>query len=229
MPDYSSFIRSVRIRYLSGLLIFTLATAATIYALNTISSFRRDVDNVSGQLIALTKDLRNATDFAETASGNWRAGTRGDLAAVARDYVGRIGGRIELLSARIDALTPGLSKQTRDVLASASVNGDLFWSARDMVRNLNLMAAATTVDDWSPRAISNQNNLFVQPMLLKARAAMDAVLPASSLDGRDASVGGLVEERFGKEIVDRLVEPLLGGVYAGHAREISARAAVGCG
>ena len=59
-----------------------------------------------------------------------------------------------------------------------------------------------------------------------ARAAMDAVLPASSLDGHDASIGGLVEERFGKEVVDRLVEPLLGGVYAGHAREISARAAV---
>jgi oxygen-dependent protoporphyrinogen oxidase len=59
-----------------------------------------------------------------------------------------------------------------------------------------------------------------------ARAAMDAVLPASSLEGRDASIGALVEERFGKEIVDRLVEPLLGGVYAGHAREISARAAV---
>ncbi|HEY0902502.1 MAG TPA: protoporphyrinogen oxidase [Marmoricola sp.] len=59
-----------------------------------------------------------------------------------------------------------------------------------------------------------------------ARAAMDAVLPVSSLEGRDASIGALVEERFGKEVVDRLVEPLLGGVYAGHAREISARAAV---
>jgi oxygen-dependent protoporphyrinogen oxidase len=59
-----------------------------------------------------------------------------------------------------------------------------------------------------------------------ARAAMDAVLPSSSLEGRDASIGSLVEERFGKEVVDRLVEPLLGGVYAGHAREISARAAV---
>ncbi|MET3963604.1 oxygen-dependent protoporphyrinogen oxidase [Marmoricola sp. OAE513] len=59
-----------------------------------------------------------------------------------------------------------------------------------------------------------------------ARAAMDTVLPATSLDGRDTSIGGLVEERFGKEVVDRLVEPLLGGVYAGHAREISARAAV---
>jgi oxygen-dependent protoporphyrinogen oxidase len=59
-----------------------------------------------------------------------------------------------------------------------------------------------------------------------ARAALDAVLPPSSLEGRDTSIGSLVEERFGKEVVDRLVEPLLGGVYAGHAREISARAAV---
>ncbi|MGH3333421.1 MAG: protoporphyrinogen oxidase, partial [Nocardioidaceae bacterium] len=59
-----------------------------------------------------------------------------------------------------------------------------------------------------------------------ARAALDAVLPATRLGEQDVSVGWLVEERFGKEIVDRLVEPLLGGVYAGHAREISARAAV---
>ncbi len=59
-----------------------------------------------------------------------------------------------------------------------------------------------------------------------ARAAMDAVLPATELGDRDVSVGDLVDERLGKEIVDRLVEPLLGGVYAGHARELSARAAV---
>jgi oxygen-dependent protoporphyrinogen oxidase len=60
----------------------------------------------------------------------------------------------------------------------------------------------------------------------QARAALDAVLPATALGGRDISVGDLVEERLGKEVVDRLVEPLLGGVYAGHSREISARAAV---
>jgi oxygen-dependent protoporphyrinogen oxidase len=59
-----------------------------------------------------------------------------------------------------------------------------------------------------------------------ARIALDAVLPATRLDDRDVSVGWLIEERFGREVVDRLVEPLLGGVYAGHAREISARAAV---
>jgi oxygen-dependent protoporphyrinogen oxidase len=59
-----------------------------------------------------------------------------------------------------------------------------------------------------------------------ARAALDAVLPPTHLGDHDISVGDLVEQRLGKEVVDRLVEPLLGGVYAGHAREISVRAAV---
>ncbi|HEU4515376.1 MAG TPA: protoporphyrinogen oxidase [Nocardioidaceae bacterium] len=59
-----------------------------------------------------------------------------------------------------------------------------------------------------------------------ARAALDAVLPATRIGESDVSVGWLIEERFGREVVDRLVEPLLGGVYAGHARELSARATV---
>ncbi|MDX6324648.1 MAG: protoporphyrinogen/coproporphyrinogen oxidase [Nocardioidaceae bacterium] len=58
-----------------------------------------------------------------------------------------------------------------------------------------------------------------------ARAAMDGVLPPTEIGDSDVSVGWLIEERFGRELLDRLVEPLLGGVYAGHAREISARAA----
>ncbi|WP_307807724.1 protoporphyrinogen oxidase [Nocardioides xinjiangensis] len=47
----------------------------------------------------------------------------------------------------------------------------------------------------------------------------------SAVDG-DVSVGDLVAARLGDELVDRLVEPLLGGVYAGHARRLSAAAAV---
>ena len=59
------------------------------------------------------------------------------------------------------------------------------------------------------------------------RAALDGVLPPRALaPDEDVSVGALVEERLGREVVDRLVEPMLGGVYAGHARELSARAAV---
>ncbi|WP_246371619.1 protoporphyrinogen/coproporphyrinogen oxidase, partial [Nocardioides pelophilus] len=56
-----------------------------------------------------------------------------------------------------------------------------------------------------------------------ARRAREQQVP--HVDG-DVSVGDLVAERYGDEVVDRLVEPLLGGVYAGHARAISARAAI---
>ncbi len=42
----------------------------------------------------------------------------------------------------------------------------------------------------------------------------------------DVSVGDLVSERFGAEVVDRLVDPLLGGVYAGRADAISLDAAI---
>ncbi len=48
-------------------------------------------------------------------------------------------------------------------------------------------------------------------------------LPPADLT-RDRSVASLVGERFGPEVVDRLVEPLLGGVYAGHAASLSVRA-----
>jgi len=58
-----------------------------------------------------------------------------------------------------------------------------------------------------------------------ARVREEAGLPVA-LPERDVSVGDLVAERFGEEVTDRLVEPLLGGVYAGRARRISTRAAV---
>ncbi|MDF8265865.1 protoporphyrinogen oxidase [Luteipulveratus flavus] len=42
----------------------------------------------------------------------------------------------------------------------------------------------------------------------------------------DVSVGDLVDRALGPAVVDRLVEPLLGGVYAGHARRLSAQVCV---
>ncbi|WP_443055879.1 protoporphyrinogen oxidase [Streptomyces sp. NBC_00239] len=57
------------------------------------------------------------------------------------------------------------------------------------------------------------------------RTAEDAELPATEV-GEDVAVGAYVAARLGREVVDRLVEPLLGGVYAGDAYRISMRAAV---
>jgi len=58
-----------------------------------------------------------------------------------------------------------------------------------------------------------------------ARIARDRELPPTAV-GEDVAVGTYVADRLGREVVDRLVEPLLGGVYAGDAYRISMRAAV---
>ena len=50
--------------------------------------------------------------------------------------------------------------------------------------------------------------------------------PRSGPLSEDTSVAELVGERFGTEVVDRLVEPLLGGVYAGRADALSVRATI---
>ncbi|RUZ73036.1 hybrid sensor histidine kinase/response regulator, partial [Mesorhizobium sp. M7A.F.Ca.CA.001.14.1.1] len=159
MPEYSSFIRSVRIRCISGLLIFALASAGIVIALDRVNSFRRDIDALSSNLVIFTRDLRNATSFAETTGTAWRAETRDALTTSARGHSERLTGEIETLTAQLAAIKPRLSIKTVDELQSASVNGDLFWSPRDMVRNFNLMSVAQKVDEWSYREIRNQNDL----------------------------------------------------------------------
>jgi protoporphyrinogen/coproporphyrinogen III oxidase len=57
-----------------------------------------------------------------------------------------------------------------------------------------------------------------------ARAEEDAGRPASPADDADASVTDRVGARMGREVVDRLVEPLLGGVYAGRCEDLSFQA-----
>ena len=53
-----------------------------------------------------------------------------------------------------------------------------------------------------------------------ARASQDLELPPTVRDG-DVPVADYVGARFGAEVVDRLVDPLLGGVYAGRSGDLS--------
>jgi protoporphyrinogen/coproporphyrinogen III oxidase len=52
------------------------------------------------------------------------------------------------------------------------------------------------------------------------RARQDLELPPTARDG-DVPVARYIAARFGAEVVDRLVDPLLGGVYAGRSTELS--------
>jgi oxygen-dependent protoporphyrinogen oxidase len=72
-----------------------------------------------------------------------------------------------------------------------------------------------------PAAADGLEGLLSPGGVARVRAETD--LPPLRVD-RDVSVGGLLRERLGDEVVDRLVEPLLGGVYAGRSDELSLRA-----
>ncbi|MBE1554979.1 protoporphyrinogen oxidase [Sporosarcina limicola] len=54
----------------------------------------------------------------------------------------------------------------------------------------------------------------------KIRAAGDFILPRSGIEG-DQSLGKFFRRRFGSEIVENLIEPLLSGVYAGDIDHMS--------
>jgi oxygen-dependent protoporphyrinogen oxidase len=90
------------------------------------------------------------------------------------------------------------------------------WS-RGALRRLprSLMGVPVDLDDLADSGVLSEAGLA------RARRERVGTAPAD-----DVSVGDLVAERLGDEVVERLVEPLLGGVYAGSARRISTAAAV---
>ncbi|MGA2011322.1 MAG: protoporphyrinogen oxidase [Solirubrobacteraceae bacterium] len=56
-----------------------------------------------------------------------------------------------------------------------------------------------------------------------ARAGLDLLLP-SAPPVHDVSIGTLVRRRVGGEVLERLIDPLLGGIHAGSCDELSVRA-----
>ncbi len=65
--------------------------------------------------------------------------------------------------------------------------------------------------------------LFSWPQ--KLRAGLDVVLPRW-LDGSDVSIGAFLRHRLGAAMVDRLADPLLGGIYGAPVDELSLLAVV---
>lgn len=65
--------------------------------------------------------------------------------------------------------------------------------------------------------------LFSWPQ--KLRAGLDVVLPRR-LDGADISIGAFLRARLGPAMVERLADPLLGGIYGAPVDELSLHAVV---
>jgi len=115
----------------------------------------------------------------------------------------------------------------------------------DLADDLGIAGELTKINPSGKSAfIVHQNRLFPMPQGLvlgiptevmpfaktglltplgKLRAALDFVLPAQK-GRRDESVGEFLERRLGPEVVQRVAEPLLAGIYAGELDKLSLRA-----
>ena len=74
-----------------------------------------------------------------------------------------------------------------------------------------------------PGSAASLEGLVDQATLARVAAEPDHPLPWRT--GDDPSVGDLVAERFGEQVVTRSVDPMLSGVYAGSAATIGIRSA----
>ena len=110
----------------------------------------------------------------------------------------------------------GLDDQT----VAPAAQGALVWS-RGQLRRLPQGTLFGVPDRLMPLLRSR----LLSPAGL-ARAALDLVLPRRHPVSPDPSIADLVVPRLGSQVFDRLVEPLLGGVHAGRAGELSARSTV---
>lgn len=118
-------------------------------------------------------------------------------------------------------------------------------AARDLLRRLQLedelvpmrpeYRGSRIVHHGRLRPIPSEFRLFTPtslPALLKsgifspagiARAALEPFIPPRR-DPGDESLASFVTRRFGREVLDRLAQPLIGGIYSGDPRRLSMQA-----
>lgn len=156
-----------------------------------------------------------------------------DLAAAGRSVLvlegsPRIGGKLRIESVagvRVDVGAEAmLNRRPEGVALAREVGLDVVHPtsatsriySRGALRPMprSLMGVPFDVDELASSEVLSASGL--------ARLRNEVVTPVDE----DLSVGDLVAARLGDEVVERLVEPLLGGVYAGRARHLSAAATV---
>lgn len=149
-------------------------------------------------------------EASDTLGGKLRVST---VAGVAVDE-----GAEAMQATRPEAL--GLARSTglqRDIVYPATSGAGLWVRGRVRPMPPSIMGVPTDL-----RALTASGVLPVGDML---RLPLEPLKTETMFNG-DVSVGAFVEARLGRDVVDTLVEPLLGGVYAGRADALSLQATV---
>lgn len=145
----------------------------------------------------------------------------GGAEVVVLEGTDRIGGKLQL--GEINGMTVDLGAES--ILARRP-------EALDLVQQIGLgdkivHPATSSASIWTRGALRP-----MPPTIQGVPADVDALMASGivtrevepkflPVPDHDVSVASFVAQRVGREIVDRLVEPLLGGVYAGHADRLS--------
>ena len=170
---------------------------------------------IAGLATAYELGRRHPAHTVTVLESSDRAG--GKLCAV--DVAGR---RLDMGAEMVLAVVPEALALIEDVGLAAEIVHPSTTSASIVVDGRHhpipvgtVLGVPTSVEDLA------DSGLFSRSALDRMRA--EPAAPGPPLAG-DESVGGFLRPRLGDELVDLLVEPLLGGVYAGRADALSLRA-----
>lgn len=161
------------------------------------------------------------------------AAERADLQVIVLEAGPRVGGklrRVEVGGAWIDVGAESLLAMRPEGLAvvdAAGLTGAVIHpqTTAALLRNRGhnrSLPARTLMGIPSDVEAARSAAVLSEPTLARIAAEPEDAPPLAD----DISVGDLVAQRFGDEVVQRLVDPLLGGVYAGQAHGISVQAAM---
>lgn len=170
---------------------------------------------IAGLTAAFEHRRRHPGDRVTVLEAGARVG--GKLRAI--DFAGR---SFDVGAEMVLAVVPDALALIEDVGRSADIVHPSTTSASIVVEGRHhpiptgtVLGVPASVDDLVG------SELFSRDALHRMRTEPDAPGPLLT---DDESVGGFLRPRLGDELVDLLVEPLLGGVYAGRADELSVKA-----
>jgi oxygen-dependent protoporphyrinogen oxidase len=158
-----------------------------------------------------------------------RQGSDGAVRVTVLEGAPRIGGKLhasEVAGLRVDAGAEAMlarRPEGKELARMAGLGAELVYPgdagacvlSRGALRRMPKGQVLGVPGDFAALAGSG----IISPAGL-ARVLLDPVLPATPVT-TDVSVAAYIRARMGGEVVERLIEPMLGGVYAGHAETLS--------
>ena len=155
---------------------------------------------------------------------------RPDVRVLVLESADRVGGKVaisEVGGVLVDEGADAMLRRVPEGVALATAAGLALTTPSTGAAGVLVDGALRTLPSGTILGVPGDLEALTRSRLLSAaalaRVARDRELPGDPVTD-DISVGELVTRRLGREVVDRLVDPLLGGVYAGRADDLSLQA-----